>query len=158
MLNIVQLIGWGTFELVVMRDASVAIGRQSGRHGGKLLAGAGYAALGRRDHAADQRLMVQLVRRVIARSAAAGGAVVGWVGGSGPGPGAGVRAVVAAARRGRHGVMPALDLVIAMPISWPPLVVDYARHGKSGGQRCVAPDGLCTGQHVVLCAGGARRP
>ena len=29
-LNIVQLIGWGTFELVVMRDASVAIGRQAG--------------------------------------------------------------------------------------------------------------------------------
>jgi purine-cytosine permease-like protein len=31
------------------------------------------------------------------------------------------------------GVMPALDLVIAMPISWLPLVADYARHGKSGG-------------------------
>ena len=29
-LNIVQLVGWGTFELVVMRDATVAIGRQSG--------------------------------------------------------------------------------------------------------------------------------
>jgi purine-cytosine permease-like protein len=30
------------------------------------------------------------------------------------------------------GVLPALDLVIAMPISWLPLVADYARHGKSG--------------------------
>ena len=30
------------------------------------------------------------------------------------------------------GVMPALDLVIAMPISWLPLVADYARHGRSG--------------------------
>lgn len=29
-LNVVQLLGWGTFELVVMRDATVAIGRQSG--------------------------------------------------------------------------------------------------------------------------------
>src|SRR5262245_50932877 len=29
-LNIVQLVGWGTFEIVVMRDASVAIGRQAG--------------------------------------------------------------------------------------------------------------------------------
>ena len=29
-LNIVQLLGWGAFELVVMRDATVAIGRQSG--------------------------------------------------------------------------------------------------------------------------------
>ena len=30
LLNLVQLVGWGTFELVVMRDASVAIGRQAG--------------------------------------------------------------------------------------------------------------------------------
>ena len=28
--------------------------------------------------------------------------------------------------------MPALDLVIAMPVSWLPLVADYARHGVSG--------------------------
>jgi len=34
---------------------------------------------------------------------------------------------------GGMGVFPALDLVIAMPISWLPLVADYARHGKSGG-------------------------
>jgi len=33
---------------------------------------------------------------------------------------------------GGMGVLPALDLVIAMPISWLPLVADYARHGKSG--------------------------
>src|SRR5690606_3005127 len=30
LLNIVQLIGWTTFELVVMRDGVVAIGRQAG--------------------------------------------------------------------------------------------------------------------------------
>lgn len=37
-------------------------------------------------------------------------------------------------RRGEGGmaVLPALDLVIAMPISWLPLVADYARHGTSG--------------------------
>ncbi|GKS95761.1 hypothetical protein AVAK2825_14520 [Acidovorax sp. SUPP2825] len=33
---------------------------------------------------------------------------------------------------GGMGVLPALDLVIAMPISWLPLVADYARHGTSG--------------------------
>ena len=38
-------------------------------------------------------------------------------------------------RKGEGGmsVLPALDLVIAMPISWLPLVADYARHGKNGG-------------------------
>ena len=33
---------------------------------------------------------------------------------------------------GGMGVMSALDLVIAMPMSWLPLVADYARHGVSG--------------------------
>jgi hypothetical protein len=30
------------------------------------------------------------------------------------------------------GLLSAMDLVIAMPVSWLPLVADYARHGKSG--------------------------
>jgi purine-cytosine permease-like protein len=30
------------------------------------------------------------------------------------------------------GVLAALDLVIAMPVSWLPLVADYARHGRDG--------------------------
>jgi purine-cytosine permease-like protein len=33
---------------------------------------------------------------------------------------------------GSMGMFSALDLVIAMPVSWLPLVADYARHGKSG--------------------------
>jgi len=36
LLNIVQLIGWTTFELVVMRDGTVAIARQSGSFTGAL--------------------------------------------------------------------------------------------------------------------------
>jgi len=34
-LNIVQLLGWGAFELVVMRDATVAVGRQGSRWAAK---------------------------------------------------------------------------------------------------------------------------
>ena len=34
LLNIVQLIGWATFELVIMRDGTVAIARQSGGFAG----------------------------------------------------------------------------------------------------------------------------
>jgi purine-cytosine permease-like protein len=33
---------------------------------------------------------------------------------------------------GSMGLLSAMDLVIAMPISWLPLVADYARHGRSG--------------------------
>ena len=33
------------------------------------------------------------------------------------------------------GLLSAMDLVIAMPVSWLPLVADYARHGKIGAAR-----------------------
>lgn len=135
-LNIVQLVGWGTFELVVMSEATVAIGRQSGSMAGSqwpvlatLLWGGVVVLL-------ISASMVQLVRKLIARVALplvvlsllwlswqflslahAQGFAQLW-----NRPGA-----------GGMGVLPALDLVIAMPISWLPLVADYARHGRNGG-------------------------
>ena len=136
-LNIVQLLGWGAFELVVMRDATVAIAQQAG-----LVDSAAYAPLaatllwGAVVVALISGSMVRLVRQLIARIALplvilsllwlswqflalaqAQGLAALW---SRPG-------------EGGMGVLPALDLVIAMPISWLPLVADYARHGKSGG-------------------------
>ncbi|MBB6561615.1 putative hydroxymethylpyrimidine transporter CytX [Acidovorax soli] len=136
LLNIVQLVGWGTFELVVMSEATVAIGRQSGSMAGgqwpvlaTLLWGGVVVLL-------ISASMVQLVRKLIARIALplvvlsllwlswqflslanAQGFAQLW---NRPGTGG-------------MGVLPALDLVIAMPISWLPLVADYARHGRSGG-------------------------
>lgn len=135
LLNIVQLVGWGTFELVVMSEATVAIGRQSGSMAGgqwpvlaTLLWGGVVVLL-------ISASMVQLVRKLIARIALplvvlsllwlswqflslahAQGFEQLW---NRPGTGG-------------MGVLPALDLVIAMPISWLPLVADYARHGRSG--------------------------
>lgn len=134
-LNIVQLLGWGTFELVVMRDATVAIGQQAGALQGSawplaatLLWGALLALL-------VSGSMVGLVRRLVsrfalplvilsllwltwsfARLAGAQGWTAFWnIQGTG----------------GMSGLA-ALDLVIAMPISWLPLVADYARHGRGG--------------------------
>jgi purine-cytosine permease-like protein len=68
-LNIVQLVGWGTFELVVMRDATVAIGQQSGS-----MAGAHWPVLATLLWGGVVMLlisgsMVQLVRKLIARVA-----------------------------------------------------------------------------------------
>lgn len=137
-LNIVQLVGWGTFELVVMRDATLAIARQSVGPG--VLAGSGWTLAATLLWGGVVVLlisgsMVQLVRRIIARVALplvvlsllwlswkfidlarAQGLAQLW-----QRPGA-----------GGLGVMGALDLVIAMPVSWLPLVADYARHGRSG--------------------------
>jgi putative hydroxymethylpyrimidine transporter CytX len=135
-LNIVQLIGWGTFELVVMRDASVAIGRQAGGMAAgywpvlaTLLWGGVVTLL-------ISGSMVQLVRRIIARVALPLVVLsLLWLSWQflGLAQAQGLAQLWQRQGAGGMGVMPALDLVIAMPISWLPLVADYARHGRHGG-------------------------
>ena len=136
LLNIVQLVGWGTFELVVMRDATVAIGQQSGN-----LAGAHWPVLATLLWGGVVMLlisgsMVQLVRKVIARVALPLVVLsllwLSWQFLS-LAQAQGFEALWTRKGEGGMGVLPALDLVIAMPISWLPLVADYARHGKNGG-------------------------
>jgi putative hydroxymethylpyrimidine transporter CytX len=134
-LNIVQLLGWGTFELVVMRDATVAISEQSA--GLSAAYGPALATLlwGSVVMLLISGSMVTLVRRVISRIAlplvllsllwlswqfASLAQAQGW------------QALWSRQGEGGMAVMSALDLVIAMPISWLPLVADYARHGKTG--------------------------
>ena len=135
-LNIVQLVGWGTFELVVMRDATVAIGQQSGA-----MAGAHWPVLATLLWGGVVMLlisgsMVQLVRKVIARVALPLVVLsllwLSWQFLS-LAQAQGFDALWNRQGAGGMGVFPALDLVIAMPISWLPLVADYARHGKNGG-------------------------
>jgi putative hydroxymethylpyrimidine transporter CytX len=135
-LNIVQLVGWGTFELVVMRDATVAIGQQSGS-----LQGAQWPVLATLLWGGVVMLlisgsMVQLVRKLIARVALPLVVLsllwLSWQFVS-LAQAQGLSALWNRQGAGGMGVLPALDLVIAMPISWLPLVADYARHGKSGG-------------------------
>ena len=135
LLNIVQLLGWGTFELVVMRDATVAIGRQSGQ-----LLAAYWPVLatllwGGVVVALISGSMVQLVRRTIARVALPLVVLsllwLSWQFVS-LAQAQGLEQLWQRRGTGGMGVLPALDLVIAMPISWLPLVADYARHGTSG--------------------------
>jgi putative hydroxymethylpyrimidine transporter CytX len=134
LLNIVQLVGWTTFELVVMRDGTVAIAqRGSGAaswwpFAATLLWGGVLLAL-------ISGSMVTLVRKFIGRYglplviasllwltwqflglAHTQGAAAIW---NRPGDGS-------------MGILSALDLVIAMPVSWLPLVADFSRHGRDG--------------------------
>ncbi|WP_120967380.1 cytosine permease [Comamonas sp. lk] len=134
-LNIVQLLGWGTFELVIMRDATLALGRQSGGMAASywpwvvtLLWGGVILLL-------MSGSMVQLVRRIISRVALPlvilsllwlSWQFVGMAQTQGFAP------LWNRAGDGSMGMLSAVDLVIAMPISWLPLVADYARHGKNG--------------------------
>lgn len=135
-LNIVQLIGWGTFELVVMRDASVAIGRQAGGMAASYWPVLATLLWGGVVLLLISGSMVQLVRRIIARVALPLVVLsLLWLSWQflGLAQAQGLEQLWQRRGEGGMGVMPALDLVIAMPISWLPLVADYARHGRHGG-------------------------
>ena len=138
LLNIAQLLGWTTFELVIMQEGTVAIATQTlgiavDGFTGKLLATLLWGAVLTALMAGS---MLTLVRRFVSRFALplviASLAWLTWQFGTrlmAQGfdgfwnrPGA-----------GGMGMFSAMDLVIAMPVSWLPLVADYARHGKSGG-------------------------
>ncbi|TAN27689.1 MAG: allantoin permease [Castellaniella sp.] len=132
LLNVIQLLGWATFELVVMRDGTRAIGRQAfGMDPGlvlpTLLWGLIVMALLRGS-------MVTLVRRIVSR---AGLPLVIlsllWLSAQFALKldTQGLHALWQRAGDGSMNTFQALDLVIAMPVSWLPLVADYARHGKS---------------------------
>ena len=135
-LNIVQLIGWGSFELVVMRDATVSIGRRSGAMAATYWPMLATLLWGGVITLLISGSMVQLVRRIIARVALPLVVLsLLWLSWQflGLAQAQGFEQLWQRRGEGGMGVMPALDLVIAMPISWLPLVADYARHGRSGG-------------------------
>jgi len=136
LLNIAQLIGWTTFELVVMRDGTAAIGKQSF---GLALDGLGGQMLTTLLWGGVLVLMLsgsmtQLVRKLVARVAlplvVASLLWLTWQFG-GQVQAQGLAAFWNRPGDGSMGLWSAMDLVIAMPVSWLPLVADYARYGKS---------------------------
>jgi len=133
LLNIVQLVGWTTFELVIMREGTQAIGRQAlgfelngtfGTVATTLMWGSVLLAL-------LAGSMVRLVRRFVSRF---GLPLVVlsllWLSWQFATQLQAFDAFWSRPGNGSMGMFSALDLVIAMPVSWLPLVADYARHGK----------------------------
>lgn len=155
-LNIVQLVGWTTFELVVMRDGLTAILRDLG-----WVAAAAPAVGGAEPAALALTAPWELGAAAVVATLAFGALLVGLANGS----------MVALVRRfvsrfglplvlaslawltwqfaqlaamkgwdamwnrpgdGGMSFLSAVDLVIAMPISWLPLVADFSRHGRDG--------------------------
>ena len=132
LLNVVQLVGWTTFALVVMRDGTQAILKQVtdadlSAWSPTLLWGGVLTLL-------MMGSMLTLVRQFVSR--------VGlplvilsllWLSWHFVGMlhQQGAQAFMDRAGDGSMGMLAAIDLVIAMPVSWLPLVADYARHGKS---------------------------
>ena len=137
LLNMVQLIGWTTFELVIMRDGTAAISKQSF---GLSLDGTGGMVVTTLLWGAVLLLllagsMTRLVRKLISRIGlplvVASLVWLSWQFGSLMHT-QGLTTFWARTGDGSMGMLSAMDLVIAMPVSWLPLVADYARHGTSG--------------------------
>jgi putative hydroxymethylpyrimidine transporter CytX len=134
LLNIVQLVGWTTFELVVMRDGMQAIVHQV--TGADVPPVVGTLIWGGVLTLLMTGSMLTLVRRFVSR--------IGlplvilsllWLSWHflGVAKSQGFQAFLDAPGDGSMSLASAIDLVIAMPVSWLPLVADYARHGRSGG-------------------------
>ena len=135
LLNILQLLGWGAFELVVMRESTVAIGRQAGGMQAAYWPWLATLLWGGLLVALMTGSMVRLVRQLISRIALPLVVLsLLWLSWQFVGIAVqqGLPALWSRPGAGGMGVMPALDLVVAMPISWLPLVADYARYGRDG--------------------------
>ncbi len=135
LLNIVQLIGWTTFELVVMRDGTVAIARQSGSFVASFWPVLATLLWGGVLIALLSGSMVKLVRKFIGRYGLP--LVIAsllWLTWQflGRAHAQGWQEIWNRPGTGGMSTLSALDLVIAMPVSWLPLVADFARHGRDG--------------------------
>ncbi|WP_332744968.1 purine-cytosine permease family protein [Hydrogenophaga sp.] len=139
LLNIAQLVGWTTFELVIMQEGTVAIFKQAlGSEPGGVLDGTTGKLLvtllwGGVLIALMAGSMLTLVRRFVSRFGlplvVASLVWLTWQFGMRL-QAQGFEAFWNRPGAGGMGLFSAMDLVIAMPVSWLPLVADYARHGK----------------------------
>ena len=132
-LNIVQLIGWTSFELVVMRDGTGALGQKIwGITLSPVLTTLLWGGLLTLLMTASMLTLVrQFVSRVGLPLVIASLLWLSWQFWHKL-DAQGIAAFMQRPGNGGMGMLSAVDLVMAMPISWLPLVADYARYGKSG--------------------------
>jgi len=131
-LNIVQLIGWTSFELVVMRDGTGALGQKIwGITLSPVLTTLLWGGLLTLLMTASMLTLVrQFVSRVGLPLVIASLLWLSWQFWHKL-DAQGIAAFMQRPGNGGMGMLSAVDLVMAMPISWLPLVADYARYGKS---------------------------
>ena len=129
-LNAIQLTGWGAFEIIAMRDSADALAKQTFGVSSPIVWTLAFGAL-----ATALAVMgpVSFVRRFLRAWGLwlllAGAAWLSW------------RLVAdydfsILLRRPGTGAMSfgaGVDLVVAMPLSWLPLIADYSRFGRSSG-------------------------
>jgi nucleobase:cation symporter-1, NCS1 family len=135
-LNIAQLLGWTAFELVVISDGSIAILERALGHSADGVAlrlvfaaiwcGVLLLLLSQKMQSLARSVSAKIVMPLVVISLL-------WLTYQFVAKldGAAVSTFWNAKGDGSMTMLSAMDLVIAMPISWLPLVADYARFGKS---------------------------
>lgn len=127
-LNAVQLTGWGAFEIIAMRDSADALARQTFGISNPLLWTLLFGAL-----ATGLAILgpVSFVRRFLRAWGL-------WLLLAGAGwltwrllADHDLSGLMAKAGTGQMSFAAGVDLVVAMPLSWLPLIADYTRFGRS---------------------------
>ncbi len=132
-LNVIQLVGWTSFELVIMRDGTLAMGEQHFGWSGNYLVIA-TVFWGSILTLLMASSMLGLVRNFVSRFGLPLVVIsLAWLTWQFLGvlQTQDVSAFWNRSGNNSMGFLSAIDLVIAMPVSWLPLVADYARHGKN---------------------------
>ncbi len=132
-LNVIQLVGWTSFELVIMRDGTLAMGEQHLSWSGNYLVIA-TVFWGSILTLLMASSMLGLVRNFVSRFGLPLVVIsLAWLTWQFLGVLQTQDVSAFWNRQGNNsmGFLSAIDLVIAMPVSWLPLVADYARHGKN---------------------------
>jgi len=132
-LNVIQLVGWTSFELVIMRDGTLAMGEQHFGWSGNYLVIA-TVFWGSILTLLMASSMLGLVRNFVSRFGLPLVVIsLAWLTWQFLGVLQTQDVSAFWNRQGNNsmGFLSAIDLVIAMPVSWLPLVADYARHGKN---------------------------
>ena len=149
-LNIIQLIGWTTFELVIMREGTLAMGAQQWgwSQAAWLAFDLGPVPVSISSYAITATVfwggiltllmassMLGLVRNFVSKFGLPLVVLsLAWLSWQFAGilQTQDVNAFWHKPGNQSMGFFSAIDLVIAMPVSWLPLVADYARHGNNG--------------------------
>jgi NCS1 family nucleobase:cation symporter-1 len=159
-LNIVQLLGWTAFELVIMRDGVTAMLAQATGIKAVWIPYAATLFFGALLYLLAAGSMIQLVRKFIGRY---GLPLVVlsllWLtaqfvmqANSNPG---GFTAFWNREGKGGMSTIAAIDLVMAMPVSWLPLIADFSRYGKEANGSKNAMRGTWIGYAIanIWCYG-----
>ena len=132
-LNVIQLVGWTSFELVIMREGTLAMGEKHFAWSGNYLVMA-TVFWGSILTLLMASSMLGLVRNFVSRFGLPLVVMsLAWLTWQFLGvlQTQDVSAFWNRPGNNSMGFLSAIDLVIAMPVSWLPMVADYARHGKN---------------------------